>query len=161
MPRWVATGQKIQKLISSWLTSSAIKETKVKIDNCTVYITPKGCLRRPFAFNRCSHCFHICRSRSKQHHDSAKGEGTQLRSRAQGAPWVVHEMETSPCYFMRSKTTLAQRLPANMEDKVVEFHRFVLSQTALRLRVQPNPEHGRNPDEIRVASHKNTSSLRR
>ena len=27
---------------------------------------------------------------------------------------------------MRSKTTLAQRLPADMEDKVVEFHRFVL-----------------------------------
>jgi len=27
---------------------------------------------------------------------------------------------------MRSKTSLAQRLPADMEDKVVEFHRFVL-----------------------------------
>ena len=27
---------------------------------------------------------------------------------------------------MRSKTTLAQHLPADMEDKVVEFHRFVL-----------------------------------
>lgn len=27
---------------------------------------------------------------------------------------------------MRSKTTLAQRLPADMEDKVVQFHRFVL-----------------------------------
>jgi len=27
---------------------------------------------------------------------------------------------------MRTKTTLAQRLPADMEDKVVEFHRFVL-----------------------------------
>lgn len=27
---------------------------------------------------------------------------------------------------MRSKMTLAQRLPADMEDKVVEFHRFVL-----------------------------------
>ena len=27
---------------------------------------------------------------------------------------------------MRSKTTLAQRLPADMKDKVVEFHRFVL-----------------------------------
>ena len=27
---------------------------------------------------------------------------------------------------MRAKTTLDQRLPANMEDKVVEFHRFVL-----------------------------------
>ena len=27
---------------------------------------------------------------------------------------------------MRSKTTLAQRLQADMEDKVVEFHRFML-----------------------------------
>ena len=27
---------------------------------------------------------------------------------------------------MRAKTSLAQLLPANMEDKVVEFHRFVL-----------------------------------
>ena len=27
---------------------------------------------------------------------------------------------------MRTKTSLAQRLPADMEDKVVEFHRFVL-----------------------------------
>ena len=27
---------------------------------------------------------------------------------------------------MRTKTTLVQRLPADMEDKVVEFHRFVL-----------------------------------
>ena len=27
---------------------------------------------------------------------------------------------------MKSKTTLAQRLPADMEDKVVEFHHFVL-----------------------------------
>ena len=27
---------------------------------------------------------------------------------------------------MRAKTTLAQRLPANMEGKIVEFHRFVL-----------------------------------
>ena len=31
VPRWVDTGQKIQKLISSWLTGSAIKEAKVKI----------------------------------------------------------------------------------------------------------------------------------
>ena len=27
---------------------------------------------------------------------------------------------------MRTKTSLAQRLPADMEDKLVEFHRFVL-----------------------------------
>ena len=27
---------------------------------------------------------------------------------------------------MRSKTTLAQRVPDDMEDKVVEFHRFML-----------------------------------
>ena len=27
---------------------------------------------------------------------------------------------------MRAKTSLAQRLPADMEDKVVEFHRFIL-----------------------------------
>ena len=27
---------------------------------------------------------------------------------------------------MRTKTSLAQRLPADMEDKVVKFHRFVL-----------------------------------
>ena len=27
---------------------------------------------------------------------------------------------------MRAKTSLAQRLPADMEDKVIEFHRFVL-----------------------------------
>ena len=27
---------------------------------------------------------------------------------------------------MRAKTRLAQRLPADMEDKVIEFHRFVL-----------------------------------
>ena len=27
---------------------------------------------------------------------------------------------------MRAKTTLAQRLPADMEEKIVEFHRFVL-----------------------------------
>ena len=27
---------------------------------------------------------------------------------------------------MRAKTTLAQRLPADIEDKVVKFHRFVL-----------------------------------
>lgn len=27
---------------------------------------------------------------------------------------------------MRAKTTLAQRLPADMEDKVIQFHRFVL-----------------------------------
>ena len=27
---------------------------------------------------------------------------------------------------MRAKTTLAQRLPADMEDKVVKFHQFVL-----------------------------------
>ena len=27
---------------------------------------------------------------------------------------------------MRVKTSLAQRLPADMEDKVIEFHRFVL-----------------------------------
>ena len=42
MPRWVATGQKIQKLISSWLTGSAIKEAKVKIDNCTVKVVYVG-----------------------------------------------------------------------------------------------------------------------
>ena len=107
------------------MSCSAIKEAKVKIDNCTVYITPKGCLRWNFAVNRWSHCFHICRSRSKQHHDSAKGKGTQLGFRVQGIPWVVDEMETSSCYF-HEKTTLAQRLPADMEDKVVEFHRFVL-----------------------------------
>ena len=34
----------------------------------------------------------------------------------------------------------------------------VESQTALQLGVQPHPEHGRNPDEIRVASHKNTGN---
>ena len=27
---------------------------------------------------------------------------------------------------MRTKTTLAQRLPANMEDKIVTFHQFVV-----------------------------------
>ena len=27
---------------------------------------------------------------------------------------------------MRAKTTLAQRLPADMEEKIIEFHRFVL-----------------------------------
>ena len=27
---------------------------------------------------------------------------------------------------MRAKTTLAQRLPADMEDKVIQFHRFIL-----------------------------------
>ena len=27
---------------------------------------------------------------------------------------------------MRAKTTFAQRLPADMEEKVIEFHRFVL-----------------------------------
>ena len=27
---------------------------------------------------------------------------------------------------MRAKTSLAQRLPADMEDKVIEFHQFVL-----------------------------------
>ena len=27
---------------------------------------------------------------------------------------------------MRTKTTLAQRLPAHVEDKVIEFHRFIL-----------------------------------
>ena len=27
---------------------------------------------------------------------------------------------------MRAKTTLAQRLPANMKEKIIEFHRFVL-----------------------------------
>ena len=27
---------------------------------------------------------------------------------------------------MRAKTSLAQRLPADMEDKVIEFHRFLL-----------------------------------
>ena len=27
---------------------------------------------------------------------------------------------------MSAKTTLAQRLPADMEEKIVEFHRFVL-----------------------------------
>lgn len=39
------------------------------------------------------------------------------------------EFKTSPEWYTkwkRSKTTLAQRLPADMEDKVVEFHRFVL-----------------------------------
>ena len=44
------------------------------------------------------HCIYICGSCSKQHHASAKGEGTQLRSSFQGIPWVVHKMETSPCY---------------------------------------------------------------
>jgi len=48
------------------------------------------------------HCFYICRSCSKQHHDSAKGERSQLRSSVQGIPWVVHEMETSP-YCFREK----------------------------------------------------------
>ena len=49
---------------------------------------------------------------------------------------------------MRNKTTLAQRLPANMEDKVVEFHRFVLrARQCCGLLIQPNPEHGRNSDK--------------
>ena len=43
--------------------------------------------------------FYIYRSCSKQHHDSAKGERTQLRSRVQGVSRVVYEMETSACYF--------------------------------------------------------------
>ena len=133
VPRWVAAGQKIQKLISSWLTRSAIKEAKVKIvhlndiDNCTVYITPTSCLCWPFAVNRWSHCFYICRCRSKQHHDSAKGEGTQLRSRLQDFPWLRYtKWKRRHAISTRTKTTLAQGLPADMEDKVVEFHRFVV-----------------------------------
>ena len=56
---------------------------------------------------------------------------------------------------MRSKTTLAQRLPADMEDKVVEFHRFVLRA---RQRCGYESSQILNMDEtpmrFRVASHK-------
>ena len=162
VPRWVAAGQKIQKLISSWLTRSAIKEAKVKIvhlndiDNCTVYITPTSCLCWPFTVNHWSHCFYTGRSGSKQQHDSAKGEGNQLRSRLQGVPWLVHEMETSPCYFHEKVRRLWLRRHGRQGSGIPSLR--VESQTALQLGVQPHPEHGRNPDEIRVASHKNTGN---
>jgi len=42
------------------------------------------------------------------------------------------EFKASPGWYTKWKqmeTTLAQRLPANMEDKVVEFHCFVLRAT--------------------------------
>ena len=45
---------------------------------------------------------------------------------------------------MRAKTTLAQRLPADMEEKVIEFHRFVLRS---RQRCSYNPSHILNMDE--------------
>ena len=92
-----------------------------------VNISPTSCLCWPFAVNRWSHCFYIFRSRSEQHHDSAKGEGTQLRSRLQGFPWLRYtKWKRRHAISMRSKTTLAQGLPADMEDKVVGFHRFVV-----------------------------------
>ena len=45
---------------------------------------------------------------------------------------------------MRAKTTLAQRLPADMEEKVIEFHRFVLRS---RQRCSYEPSHILNMDE--------------
>ena len=45
---------------------------------------------------------------------------------------------------MRAKTTLAQRLPADMEEKVIEFHRFVLRS---RQRCSYDPSHILNMDE--------------
>ena len=83
----------------------------------TFNISPTSCLCWPFAVNRWSHCFYIFRSRSEQHHDSAKGEGTQLRSRLQGFPWLRYtKWKRRHAISMRSKTTLAQGLPADMED---------------------------------------------
>ncbi|RMX57900.1 hypothetical protein pdam_00006728 [Pocillopora damicornis] len=42
---------------------------------------------------------------------------------------------------LRAKTTLAQHLPADMEEKVIEFHCLNLAEilTALWLQVQPRP----------------------
>ena len=45
---------------------------------------------------------------------------------------------------MRAKTTLAQRLPADIEEKVIEFHRFVLRS---RQRCGYEPSHILNMDE--------------
>jgi len=42
------------------------------------------------------------------------------------SPGWYMKWECRHAISMRSKTTLAQRLPADMEDKVVEFHCFVL-----------------------------------
>ena len=39
--------------------------------------------------------------------------------------WYTNWKRRQPI-SMRAKTTLAQRLPAHMEEKVIEFHRFVL-----------------------------------
>ena len=39
---------------------------------------------------------------------------------------MVQQLEASTGISMRSKTTLVQRLPAKMEDKINKFHMFVL-----------------------------------
>lgn len=57
---------------------------------------------------------------------------------------------------MRAKTTLAQRLPADMEEKIVEFHRFVLTARWRHdYQLSHILKHGRNSHAIWAASHKN------
>lgn len=71
-----------------------------------------------FSITELTLCFRCCRSVCQWHNALREGKRTHL---CWHTNWKHHH-----CISMRSKTTLAQRLPADMEDKVIQFHRFIL-----------------------------------
>ena len=147
MPRWVVTGQKIQNLTNSWQTGLAIKEAKVKfctqlsivIDNYTAQFTVT--IYIPFAdyfafiFAGLSVNSVMLRLKAKE----LSSDPEFKASLGWYTNWKRHH-----AISMRAKTTLAQRLPADMEEKVVEFHRFVLRS---RQRCRYESSHILNMDE--------------
>ena len=55
-----------------------------------------------------------------------KGGGTELQSGVQSIYRVVQQLEMSPHCIYESENNLAQRLPADMEEKIIKCHQFVL-----------------------------------
>ena len=70
--------------------------------------------------------FWLHRSVSQRHDASSEGQRTQPDPEFKASLGWYSNWKRRHSISMRAKTSLAQRLPADMEDKVVEFHRFVL-----------------------------------
>ena len=126
MPWWVATGQKIQSLISSWQTGLATKEAKVEIVHSRSM--HHHCLSLNFRQNvvyvllccTLAHCiFSLIFAGLSVNSLMLWLKAKELSSDP--------EFKASLCWYtnwkrrhaisMRAKTTLAQRLPADMEER--------------------------------------------
>ena len=121
-------------MISSWQTGSGIKEANVKIVHSVFSIQTtalfqfklrlKCCLCCPLADCIFALIFAGLSVNSLMLRLKAKELSSDPEFKA-SLGWYTN-WKRRHAISMRTKTTLAQRLPADMEDKVIEFHQFVL-----------------------------------